>query len=94
MFFEMTSRPQNSLVFRLTFIYSTVFTLIGCVVFGIIYSRIQETALEKLDQELFEDVSSFNDVVADLGLDSAVEILSRDISAEDPGEEFFRIITR
>ncbi len=89
----MKSRLQNSLVFRLTFIYSVTFTILACIVFGILYLRIQNTALEKLDQELMEDVESFKAARADLGIKVAVDHLEKEIGTRNPEEEFYRILT-
>lgn len=94
MFFAKKNRLHHSLVVRLTLIYSTVFTLIALVVLGIIYQRIQYTALERLDGELLEDASTFTLLVREFGYNQAVERFLGDKGEEASCEEFFRIVTQ
>ena len=83
---------NRSLVFRLTGVFALAFALVAAVSFAVIYYQLQAMAMEDLDDRLFYEVEIFKTIVSKEGFDALIEEISREISSEDPEEEFYRLL--
>ena len=83
---------KSSLLFRLTVLYATTFTVLAFIGFAMFYYQIYSAAIERLDDELFEDTQKFAELIKKNGLADVSSKILADAKNEDPKKEFFRIL--
>ena len=83
----------NSLLFRLTILYTLAFTMLAIISFGVLYYQIYVMTMERTDEDLLEnEIEYYSEYLARSGLEGLKKRLIIDSKPEDPGEEFYRII--
>ena len=92
MFLKKISSLGNTLLFRLTALYTIAFTLLAIVSFTIFYYRIYSVTMERMDSELLEDAEHHSALLADRGLAGIKYRLAEEAEFEDPADEFFRLL--
>jgi signal transduction histidine kinase len=90
MFLKIIKSLGNSLLFRLTILYTIAFTLLFIHSFHC--HRINSVTMERMDEELLEEIEFFSDYLAKSGLAGLKQKLNDEAEPEDPEEEFYRII--
>jgi signal transduction histidine kinase len=83
---------KDSLLFRLTILYSTTFTILAAMGFAVFYYRIYSETIERMDLELLTEVREYAMLVTEKGFQSAGNKLLENAESEDSDEEFFRLI--
>jgi signal transduction histidine kinase len=83
---------KSSLLIRLTVLYATTFTVLAFIGFAVFYYQIYSTAIERLDDELFNDTQKFAELIKKNGLADVRSKILADAKNEDPNKEFFRIL--
>ncbi len=91
MFLKKMNNLHNSLLFRLTIIYATAFTIVSTIGFLAFYYRIYAVAMEGLDEELIDEARQFSDLMEASGLPALKARISGEIEMMDPSEEFYRL---
>lgn len=93
MFLKKIKHLKNSLLFRLTVLFTMAFTLLAVVGFGVFYYVIYSMTMERLDEELLEDeIEYYAEYLSKSGLEGLKKRLFEEAEPEDPDEEFFRIL--
>ena len=83
----------NSLLFRLTVLYTLAFTLLAVISFGVFYYHIYVVTMDRKDEDLLEnEIEYYSAYLARSGLEGLKKRLIEDAEPEDPDEEFYRII--
>jgi len=82
----------GSLLFRLTLLYTLAFTLLAILSFAVLYYRIYSVTMERMDDELLGEINYYSQLLADSGLANLQKRLIQETDAEDPEEEFYRLI--
>lgn len=92
MFLEKILRIKQTLAFRLTFWYATIFTVSALGAFLIFYFTISSIIQDNIDEELLNDLVEFSSILAIKGDDSVATEM--DIEAESDGVDkiFFRLV--
>ncbi len=83
---------KDSLLFRLTILYSTAFTILAAMGFAVFYYRLYAETIERMDLELLTDAHEYATLMAEKGFQSIRKKLLENAESEDPDEEFFRLI--
>ncbi len=82
----------NSLLFRLTILYTLAFTMLAIISFGVLYYQIYVMTMERTDEDLLEnEIEYYSEYLARSGLEGLKKRLIQDSKPEDPAEEFYRI---
>jgi signal transduction histidine kinase len=81
----------NSLLFRLTILYATAFTILSTIGFLVFYYRIYDVAMDRLDDELKDEVGIFAERLETSGLAAVCSSISDEMKTEDPAEVFYRL---
>jgi signal transduction histidine kinase len=93
MFSKKIKSLGNSLLFRLTILFTLAFTLLAIISCGVFYYQIYSVTMERMDEELLEDeIEYYSEYLAKSGLEGLKKRLIEEAEPEDPEEEFFRII--
>ena len=92
MFLKKIKSLGGSLLFRLTILYTLAFTLLATISFAVFYYRIYAVTMERMDEELLEEIEYYTQYLAESGLSVLKERLSEETDAEDPEEEFYRLM--
>jgi len=82
----------NTLLFRLTVLYTLTFTLLAIISFSVFYYRIYAVTMERLDEELLAKTKIYSEYLTDIGLSGITERLVEEAKWEHSWEEFYRII--
>jgi hypothetical protein len=82
----------GSLLFRLTLLYTLAFTLLAILSFAVFYYRIYSVTMELTDEELLGEINYYSQFLAESGLAGLQKRLIQETDAEDPEEEFYRLI--
>ena len=82
----------GSLLFRLTLLYTLAFTLLAILSFAVFYYRIYSVTMERTDEELLGEINYYSQFLAESGLAGLQKRLIQETDAEDPEEEFYRLI--
>ena len=82
---------KNTLVFRLTILYAIAFTVLSSIGFLIFYYRIYDVTLERLDEELVDEVQKYSALIKQSGIPGVREAIAGEMDGEDPEEEFYRL---
>jgi len=83
---------RESLVFRLTVLYAAAFTVLAVLGFAVIYYRLYSEATARMDRELLAEVGDYADLATDEGFEGVRKKILEEGEAEDPEEEFYRLI--
>ena len=91
MFLNKIRSLGNSLLFRLTVLYTVAFTLLALISFTIFYFRIYSVTMARMDHELLEDTEVYSGILSQLGIDGLKDKMAEEAESEDPEDEFFRL---
>jgi len=92
MFLKKIKNLKYSLLFRLTILYTLTFTLLAVVSFAVFYYRIYAVTMERMDEELLEEIEYYAGYLADSDLAALRHKLFEEADSEDPEEEFYRLL--
>jgi len=92
MFLKKINNLSNTLLFRLTLLYTVAFTLLAILSFTIFYYRIYSVTMERMDSELLEDADNHSSLLADSGIASIKFRMAEEAEFENPDDEFFRLL--
>lgn len=93
MFLKKIKSLGNSLIFRLTILFTLAFTLLAIISFGVFYYQIHSMTMERTDEDLLEnEIEYYSEYLARSGLEGLKKKLIEDAESEDPKQEFYRII--
>jgi len=92
MFLKKISSLGNTLLFRLTVLYTVAFTLLAILSFMTFYYRIYSVTMERMDSELLEDAEHHSALLADRGLAGIKYRMAEEAEFENPNDEFFRLL--
>ncbi|MEJ2282825.1 MAG: HAMP domain-containing sensor histidine kinase [Desulfobacterales bacterium] len=93
MFLKKIKSLENSLLFRLTVLYTLAFTLLAIIGFGVFYYQVYVATMDRIDEDLLEnEIEYYSAYLARSGLEGLKKRLIEDAEPEDPQEEFYRII--
>ena len=81
----------GSLLFRLTILYATAFTILSTIGFLVFYYRIYDVAMDSLDDELKAEVRIFAKRLETSSLSAVSSSISKEMEMEDPAEVFYRL---
>jgi signal transduction histidine kinase len=92
MFLKKIKSLGNSLLVRLTILYTVTFTLLAVISFLVFYYQIYAVTMERMDEELLEETEYYSEYLAKSGLAGLNKKLVDEAESEDPLEEFYRLI--
>ena len=92
MFSKKIRSLGNSLLFRLTILYTLTFTLLAIISFSVLYYQIYLVTMDRMDLELLEDTEKYPEYLDNLGLAGLKKKMFADAESENPNEEFVRLI--
>ena len=82
----------GSLLFRLTILYTLAFALLATISFAVFYYRIYAVTMAHMDEELQEEIEYYSQFLDESGLTGLQKRLTEEANAEDPEEEFYRLM--
>lgn len=91
MFLKKIIKLKDSLLFRLTLLYTVAFIFISAISFLIFYYHIYSVTMERMDSELLEEIREYSKVMAKNNLKGVEDKIAEEAESEDPNEEFYRI---
>ena len=69
MFLKKIKSLGNSLIFRLTILFTLAFTLLAIISFGVFYYQIYSMTVERMDEDLLEnEIEYYSEYLARSGL--------------------------
>jgi hypothetical protein len=83
---------KNTLLFRLTALYALAFVAVSLVSFLIFYFYVYSVSMERMDDELLDDVEVFSEAMAQKSLPGVKAKIAETAESEDPEEEFYRLM--
>ena len=83
---------KNTLLFRLTALYTLAFVAVSLVSFLIFYFYVYSVSMERMDDELLDDVEVFSEAMAQKSLPGVKAKIAETAESEDPQEEFYRLM--
>ncbi len=92
MFLKRIKSWGGSLLFRLTILYTLAFTLLAIISFAVFYYRIYAVTMERMDEELLEEIEYYSQFLAGSDLAGLQKRLVEETDAEDSEEEFYRLM--
>jgi len=92
MFLKKILKLKNTLLFRLTALYTLAFVAVSLVSFLIFYFYVYSVSMERMDDELQDDVEVFAAVMARESLPGVKAKIAETAESEDPKEEFYRLM--
>ncbi|UCD35392.1 MAG: HAMP domain-containing protein [Nitrospiraceae bacterium] len=93
MFLKKIQQLNKTLLFRLTILYAGIFAVSSLLIMSVFYYRIHSVTMSTMDRELLEDAEDYARLLEEGGIESLKEKIAEESSAEDPGEEFIRVLT-
>jgi signal transduction histidine kinase len=92
MFLRKINDLNNTLFFRLTVLYAIALILVAAISFTIIYYRIYAMTMERMDDELLDEIEWYAEKMAKNSLQSVKAKIAEEVDSEDPDEEFYRLL--
>lgn len=92
MWLRILTNFRNSLLFRLTVLFSTAFVILAAVGFSVFYYRIHSFAIEEMDSEMYLEAQAYAKLLAHQGFEAVRKQIVLEMETEDPAEEFFRLL--
>jgi signal transduction histidine kinase len=92
MFLNKIKYLRNTLFFRLTVLYTIALVFVSAISFIIIYYRIYAVTMERMDDELLDEIEWYVEEMAGNSLESVKAKIAEESESEDPEEEFYRLI--
>jgi len=92
MFLKKISKYKNSLLFRLAITYTLTIAFLSIISFLILYNRIYSVTMNRMDDELLEEIEEYVAIKTENGLAGVKEKFGREAESEDPNEEFYRLL--
>jgi len=93
MFFERINRFRRSLVFRLTLLYTTIFTISIFLAFFIFYAVIISRINARTDRGLNDKMNEFSTLLVSRGIEAVKEHMNAEAEAVGTNKVFFRLLT-
>ena len=81
----------NTLSFRLTLWYATVFLLCLLAALITLYLSLNTILNSRMDDDLHEDIAEFNELFKEDGLEALIQEIQREVNSSDEGEIFLRL---
>lgn len=91
MLLKKINNIKNSLLFRLTLLYSVTFILISAGGYLIFYYRIYDVTMERMDQELLAEIDTYRSLLQHESFDAMLTALKETVEVEEPEEDFYRL---
>lgn len=92
MFLRKIHDLKNTLFFRLTVLYAIALVFVSAISFIVIYYRIYAVTMERMDDELLDEIEWYAEEMATNSLESVKAKIAEEMQSEDPDEEFYRLI--
>jgi signal transduction histidine kinase len=92
MFFERITEIKNSLLFRLTLLFASAFSVLAILGFAIFYYRIYSVTIERKDHEVLEEAQMYAEMLEKSGYEAVIASILGQAATENPDEEFYRLI--
>jgi signal transduction histidine kinase len=92
MFLRKIHDLKNTLFFRLTILYAIALVFVSAISFIIIYYLIYAMTMERMDDELLDEVEWYAEEMAKNNLQSVKAKIAEEVESEDPDEEFYRLL--
>ena len=92
MFLRKIYDLKNTLIFRLTFFYAAALVLVSAISFIVIYYLIYATTMERMDDELLDEIEWYAEELAKNNLQRVKARIADEAESEDPDEEFYRLL--
>ena len=92
MFLKKVTKLKNTLLFRLTALYAVAFISVSLVSFLIFYFYVYAVSMERMDDELLDEVEIFSEAMTAKGLAGIKAKIAETAEMEDPEEEFYRLM--
>jgi len=89
---KIITKLKDSLLFRLTILYTLTFIFVSAISFLVFYYHIYSVTMERMDSELLEETREYSKIMNRNNFTKVKNKISRDMESEDPKEEFYRII--
>jgi signal transduction histidine kinase len=83
---------KNTLLFRLTALYALAFLAVSLVSFLVFYFYVYSVSMERMDDELLDEVEVFAQIMVEQGLAGTKVQIAETAEMEDPEEEFYRLM--
>jgi signal transduction histidine kinase len=83
---------KNTLLFRLTALYALAFMTVSLISFLVFYFYVYSVSMERMDDELLDDVEVFAAAMAKKSLPGVKAKIAETAESEDPEEEFYRLM--
>ncbi len=93
MFFERISGFRHSLVFRLTLLYTTIFTISIFLALFIFYAVIISRINARTDRGLNDKMNEFSTLLVSRGIEAVKEHMNAEAEAIGTNKVFFRLLT-
>ncbi len=93
MFLKKILGLNRSLLFRLTILYAGIFAFSSLIILLVFYLKIHAVTMENMDNELYEEAQEYSVIMSEKGIDGVKAEINEASGAEDPDEEFIRIVT-
>lgn len=93
MFSERINRFRHSLVFRLTLLYTTIFTISILLAFLIFYAVIISRINARTDSGLIDKMNEFSTLLVSRGIEAVKEHMNAEAEAIGTNKVFFRLFT-
>jgi signal transduction histidine kinase len=92
MFSKLWTNLNKSLLLRLTLLHALTFVVLASVFFGVFYARLTREAVERMDEELADDMRVYAAAARKAGPPGLREAIAQIVETEDPREEFYRLL--
>jgi len=93
MFLNKFHEVKGTLLFRLTVYYAAIFSLSSLFILFVFYFKIHTVTMQNMDDELIDEVEKYAGIMRENGIEGVKEEIDDASNAEDPNEEFFRVMT-
>ena len=84
---------KGTLLFRLTLLYAGIFVISSLFILSVFYFKIRTVTMENMDKELLKEAREYSVIMSERGIEGIKTKITVEGEAEDPDEEFFRLIT-
>jgi signal transduction histidine kinase len=92
MFLRKIIDLKNTLLFRLTALYALAFLAVSLVSFLVFYFYVYSLSMERMDEELLDEVEIFAEIMAAEKLAGVQAKIVETAEMESPEEEFYRLM--
>ena len=93
MFLQKILNLKGTLSFRLAFLYAVIFSVSSLVSLSFFYYRVSSIAINRIDDELKEEIVEFSDIMHSGGIELVVTEIQEEIDTEEEKRLFFRLLS-